>query len=37
VRKIHAVPAAELGGEDYVKGQILKNPILIRDARRLCD
>ena len=37
VRKIHAVPAAQLGGSDYTKGQILKNPILIRSARRLCD
>lgn len=37
VRRIHAVPADALGGEDYVKGQILKQPILIRDARRVCD
>ncbi|MDT9600111.1 peptidylprolyl isomerase [Sphingosinicella rhizophila] len=36
VRKIHSVPAAQLGGTDYVKGQILNQPVMIRKSRRIC-
>lgn len=36
VRKIHAVPAAQLGGSEYTKGQMLNKPVMIRSARRLC-